>query len=293
MSAAMTEPADVRWMRRCLKGWRLPRGRDRLMRLFQLWLAGREFVIDVEPGIVIPAALDDWMVYWCFVGDHQRDRSFQWSLAMIRPGDTVVDAGANIGLWALSAARRVGGQGRVIAFEPVARNFERLQEHVRMNEMTQVRCESSALSNQPGPAVMYVRTAGHSGLASLVAHEGLDETTDVRRVTLDDYCAEHGIGRVDVLKVDVEGGELQVFEGAQALLGGPEAPLIMFEMDDRLAAPFGSSFGRVRAALAGWGYTVYRQAGGRLAAVGAGPAGAHEDLFALKPAHAARTGVPR
>lgn len=279
------EPSDIRWVRKCLRNWPFRRGRGVLMRLFQPRLRNRDFLIEVERGILIPAKLDDWMVYWCFMCEHERDQSFQLSLSLISLGDTVLDVGANIGLWVMGAARRAGRAADVHAFEPVAENYARLTSNLLLNGLNRVQCKQLALSDNSGNTVVYAMSCGNSGAASLVRREGLDLPMQAVQTTLDRYCEEKAIRCVDFMKVDVEGAEILVFRGASRLLASAQAPAIMFEVDETLAASFDSSSVTVKALLRQYGYDIFRYNKRKLEFVEVEQIHKHDDLFAFKPAH--------
>jgi len=113
------EPLDVRLLRRLLNGWPFTRGKGTIMRLARPFLDRRDFVMQIEPGIVAVPDLDDRILHWCFVdGSGSWDPIMHLSRAIIRPGDTLLDVGANVGLWVMGAARRAGGSARVVALSP-------------------------------------------------------------------------------------------------------------------------------------------------------------------------------
>jgi FkbM family methyltransferase len=248
-------------------------------------LRRRNFLIELEPGLFIFPELDDYMVHWCFVGDHEKDAGFQFSLSLIRPGNVVIDVGANIGLWSMGAARRVGTTGEVHAFEPVPDNMRRLSEHLRLNGIAQVTRQQRALADTAGQATFYTPTNGNSGAGGLAARAGVEAAIEVPVVTLDEYCAERRLHRVDVLKVDVEGGETLVFRGATQLLASPAAPIIFFETSDSVSSLFQSSSKQVKTLLHEHGYSIYRLESRRLRMIRLDEPHVHEDLFAFKPHH--------
>jgi len=167
-----------------------------------------------------------------------------WRLT--EPGDLAIDAGANIGLWSIPAARRVGPTGEVHAFEPVPANMQRLTEHLRLNAIARVRCQQRALGDRNGETTFYVPSNGNSGAGGLASREGVQTAINTAIVTLDTYCADEGIDRIDLLKVDVEGGETLVFRGATKVLASPTAPMIFFETGDRVSALYQSSSHQVK-----------------------------------------------
>jgi hypothetical protein len=104
--------------------------------------------------------------------------------------------------------------------------------------------------------------------------------------TLDAFCSEKSISRVDMLKVDVEGGELGVFQGAQQLLAQRDAPIVMFEVGDVLAERFGTSPSHVKRLLEARNYGVFRFDGAKLRRVNTSDSHpSSEDLFAVRPSH--------
>jgi FkbM family methyltransferase len=284
--AELREPNDIRWIRTCLNRWPLRRGKGVLLRLFRGRLRDRDFLIEIEPGVLIPAELDDWMVLSSFADGCQHNLPLQLSRSLIRPGDTLIDVGANIGLWLMGAAKHAGPQGNVHAFEPVPENFVRLTRNLALNDLHQVICQQLALSDKSGQALFYSATDGNSGLGSLTERERASRPTEIRVITLDDYCERQAIRRVDLMKVDVEGAELLVFRGATRLLTSTEAPIIMFETDETLTAHFASSSSSIKAFLHQHGYDFFRYDGRKLEPVAVEESHhKQEDLFALKPSH--------
>lgn len=147
----------------------------------------------------------------------------------LRAGMTFFDIGANIGFFSLLAARLVGKEGRVVAFEADPEAAGRLREHVTRNEMSWIRVEETAVWSK-GPTVRFVRTdpsiSPDRGLGRAVEAGG-EQAIEVTAVSLDEYAAMHGAP--DFLKCDVEGAEVEVFRGARRLLEG-KRPGIVCEM---------------------------------------------------------------
>ena len=147
----------------------------------------------------------------------------------VRPGITFYDIGANIGFFALLAARLVGKQGRVVAFEADPEIAVRLREHVARNAHGWISVEEKAVWSEPrtvfferiDPAASPDRGLGH------VVSEGAEDTIRVSAISLDDYTRTQP--PPDFLKCDVEGAEVEVFRGAQRLLT-EKRPGIICEM---------------------------------------------------------------
>jgi FkbM family methyltransferase len=151
----------------------------------------------------------------CWLGTYERhmQRLFR---ERIRPGATVFDVGANVGFFTLLASKLVGDSGRVYAFEPLPRNLDFLERHVRLNELANVHVEALAVAATSGEA--HFRIARHASMG------GLAEGGDLRVVTasLDELIASGRVLRPDFIKMDIEGAESDALRGAARLLaGGP------------------------------------------------------------------------
>jgi FkbM family methyltransferase len=128
----------------------------------------------------------------------------------IRPGDTVLDVGANAGLVARHFCRCVGPAGRVFAFEPALDNLEALRFNMRRCPQAEV--FALALSDENGTAVFYLNRVSGTG-NSLVPHELGTTSMQVTCQTLDSFLAERPDIKPDWIKIDVEGAEFQVLRG--------------------------------------------------------------------------------
>ncbi|MBX3052998.1 MAG: FkbM family methyltransferase [Caldilineaceae bacterium] len=140
------------------------------------------------------------------------------------PGMVVVDAGANVGLYTVISSALVGANGRVYAFEPGRLTFERLQRNLYLNQCQNVIATRVALSNTNSPMVLRV-DAAHPTLDGHRFVRPMDEVihptaTDeiVKCQTLDDCLRQQGVDRIHFMKVDVEGAELALLQGAELTL---------------------------------------------------------------------------
>jgi FkbM family methyltransferase len=145
--------------------------------------------------------------------------------ARLRAGATAVDIGANIGLHALTMARIVGPNGRVVCVEPLPHIASTLERTLRLNgfgERTQVIC--SAVTDSAGEATLH--RAAHSTKSSLFPISEASDSITVRTISLDDQFApgEH----VDFVKIDAEGAEPLVYKGMSRIIReNPEIELIL------------------------------------------------------------------
>jgi FkbM family methyltransferase len=168
----------------------------------------------------------------------------------LRPGDIACDIGANKGSFVYWLSRWVR-HGRVVAFEPQPDLARRLADVCRSTGLDNVTVEAKAVYSHSGERELFL-PAGHQPGASLqrAALEMESFTTlSVPLVSLDDYFAAGE--RIALLKVDVEGAELEVFRGADRILR-QHAPLLVFECENRHLSP--GNVGEVFSYLAGLGY---------------------------------------
>ncbi len=144
---------------------------------------------------------------------------------LLRPGQTVVDVGANIGVNTVYAATRVGPTGQVIAVEPAGDNLDVLRRNVAMNQLGNVQVAALAAGRTRETREFFLR-GDVSAVNSFYAESIYAEVTGVVRVPvepLDDLVP----GDADVVKIDVEGAELDVLAGMPRLLRSPRIGLVV------------------------------------------------------------------
>ena len=190
--------------------------------------------------------------YW---GDDIGDLRFLWKY--LQPGMTFVDVGAFHGIYSVIAARRLGDRSRVVAFEPSPRDRRRLQLHLRYNGIKSVIVEPYAVAAEGGEAALNVVVEGYQTMNSLRS-PALDHPVQqvmVQTIALDEYLHRNQIDKVDLLKVDAEGAEIQIFNGAKTLLSRLR-PTVICEVLDKVTKPWGyharEIVERLRAYEYGW-----------------------------------------
>jgi len=181
------------------------------------------------------SALDDDLIHEGF-----EDAELAFVQRLLRPGMTVVDAGAHHGLYTLLASKRVGSAGRVISFEPSPRERKRLQRHLLVNCCTNVVVQACALGEERREADLFLVEGREDWCNSLRAPQ-IDGRTVKVRVQVergDDVLERLGIARVDFIKLDIEGAELSFLQGARATLAASR-PVILAEVQDRRTRAWG------------------------------------------------------
>ena len=145
----------------------------------------------------------------------------------LQPGNHVVDIGANYGVYTLMAAKSVGAEGRVWAFEPSHRTAAWLRQSVTENRFENVELIEAAISNRVGNGSLLVDR--NSELNRLGTQSQSENTESVELVTLDRVASTLGWPQIDFMKIDAEGHEIQVIEGGREFLSRM-TPLIMCEI---------------------------------------------------------------
>jgi FkbM family methyltransferase len=139
-----------------------------------------------------------------------------WIGSTLRSGDGFVDVGANIGHYSLLASHRVGARGCVVAIEAAQWIHVVLERHVALNRRRNIRTVQVAVAAQRGSVTLYAGDAGNIGKTSMVPRAGASSTTPA--LPLAEILSADEIERVRIIKIDVEGAELEVLRGLKPLL---------------------------------------------------------------------------
>ena len=127
----------------------------------------------------------------------------------IEEEDVVMDIGANNGFFTVFAAKKAI-RGKVISFEPVPYLTEKIKTNIMLNNLSNVTLEQIAISGKKGASEFYISQT-HNGCHSLFQRDNLDEKIIIITTTLENYCNEHNIQKINFLKLDCEGTEHDIF----------------------------------------------------------------------------------
>jgi FkbM family methyltransferase len=176
---------------------------------------------------------------------------------VLSPGKVFVDAGANFGIYTLLASKIVGEAGRVISFEPSSRVFPVLQRNIALNGFKNVLAFHVALTDKPGRARLYYHAAvGCDSLGKDASFEQDARAEDVSTESLDNVLKQSSVGRVDVIKMDVQGAEELALRGAIEIVTSTR-PVVIFELFPEGAASLGLSPNGAWNFLEGHGYEFF------------------------------------
>jgi len=178
---------------------------------------------------------------------------------LLKPGQTFVDAGANIGYFTALAASRVGPAGRILSVEPSTMAFLKLERLIRDNHLNQVILHHGALGDTPGESPLYLdesRRDNHNFSPSLVPQGDRFTLETVPVTTLDALAEKHALDRIDLLKIDVEGHEPHVLAGAARLIHQQRIRSVFCEVDEYNLHAAGSSAERLLKQFDALGFRV-------------------------------------
>jgi FkbM family methyltransferase len=210
---------------------------------------------------VTPAAMRFWcppewrgnakmMYVWRDAYESELSQLHRW----VRPGDVVVDVGAHYGAYTLPLARLVGETGQVVAVEPARHACSVLTRNVRINGLGNVRVLPVAAGDQTASGTLHLH--GDRSRASL--HQTLEVKTgteQVKVVRLDEVVQPDR--RVSLIKVDVEGYEVKVLQGAEGILSR-DRPVVIFEYLPGMATVAGLPASGAWDLLRSHGYGMHR-----------------------------------
>jgi FkbM family methyltransferase len=216
-------------------------------------IQGRDDVSYLTPSLREPVA------FYLLIDGVYEVQAVDFVLERLTPSATFIDVGANIGVFTLPVARKIGPRGCVIAIEPSPLVCPYLERNIVLNGLSNVRLVQCAAHNRDGETVpFYEAPVDHFGMGSLGA-QFHNSPVPVACRTIDHILEEQRIDKVEVIKVDVEGFEVAVFEGAKKLLTGDNPPLIVFEFCDWAEKRVrGGSVGHAQQLLRDWGYRIWR-----------------------------------
>jgi FkbM family methyltransferase len=176
---------------------------------------------------------------------------------LLKSGDLFVDGGANIGIFTLVAAAKVGSTGKVLACEPAPQSAAMLRQNVELNDFSWVEVKQAALAERAGHQPFTVFGGDASGFSSFAPESVAGaQVCTVELLTIDDLVAAPERSRLGLVKLDVEGAELRVLQGAKDTLGAV-GPDMLVEIEPDHLARQGGSVAELRRLLGGLGYQAY------------------------------------
>lgn len=177
--------------------------------------------------------------YWLGTYEPQLQATIQ---ELVLPGQIVYDIGANIGFMTLLFAQCVESTGHVYAFEALPANLQRLRDNIALNAVDdRVTIISAAVNDRSSSTKFYIGPS--SGTGKLVKSAGRStityrESIEVEGISIDDFIYQSGNPAPDILKIDIEGGEVLALPGMSRMLH-EKRPVVMIELHGQEAARVG------------------------------------------------------
>jgi FkbM family methyltransferase len=171
-------------------------------------------------------------------GFETAELEFLWQ--SLKPGDIFLDVGANGGIFTVIGAKKVGSTGHVYAFEPGFQELKLLRQNIAINNLTNVTVIERGVSNKSGEAQFAISKDGAMNSLAKTNHPGqcIQDWRKIEITSLDDLAKEFNLKKVDFIKIDVEGAEKLVFEGAKDLFSSMSSLTILFEAADLNSSSF-------------------------------------------------------
>jgi FkbM family methyltransferase len=239
---------------------RLPtfRGKGRLLRVFRGKLRWT-YVQPIYHGLLMRIHPAEWAQFELLLGHILEKRTLSLYSQLLKPGDTYVDIGAHLGFHSLVARHCVGAGGHILAVEPQPYNCDSILENARLNGFGNITVQVGAVGSEAGFVNLALQPTRDRSVLSLldgVTAEKADVTVSFRVpvLPLEAVLTQNWTGRVKLLKIDVEGYEAAVLDGAKAIAANIDN--IILEI---LPPPLTRSDSRlVYARLIQMGFTVWR-----------------------------------
>lgn len=197
----------------------------------------------------------------------------------LKSSSVFFDVGANIGSISLPIAKTAGAQ--IHAFEPSKLSFSFLGKNVQDNHLTNITLNNLAVHSEDDLEMQFYEAEEKYGNSSLSATYSQQPHYLVKTISLDAYCKRKDISKIDVLKIDVQGYEIEVLKGAENLLNAKAINTIIFEMESWAEKQAGYPVGASQQFLLDHGYELFSMQSKKQEKVET--EGSH--MFVARPAH--------
>jgi FkbM family methyltransferase len=219
----------ARWYLRAIP---LPRGKGLILRHLLMPLlpsATKEFEAQVVGGVRVRMRYRERLGLSTLLNGGFENKELEYARSALKPGDTAFDVGANIGLFSVVLAQAVDSSGAVVAFEPVPANASRAEANVTLNGLGNVRVVVTAVGAEDGVVQLNMaEDPAYPSIQCVAENHGNGRCMRVPIARLDTVWRQMGSPSVKCVKIDVEGAELEVLQGATELLVSCR-PLLILE----------------------------------------------------------------
>lgn len=179
---------------------------------------GLNFIVDIS----------EYLGHATYFGfkDIGQDRLFKMSMNKT----TIIDIGANLGYTALNMAKNLDKNGMLYAFEPDTTNHKNLKNNLQLNPNSLIKIYKLGLGKTKGTAKLEIVTPDNFG-GNRISKNPILEYSEIDLITLDDFCNENNLTKVDLIKIDVEGFEFNILLGGKNIIKN-HRPELYIEVDN-------------------------------------------------------------
>lgn len=252
--------------------------------VFRQWLKVRYYIYRLMRSRYLKAEYSwgtyrvsfDWIGQNIFFKNFEEDESLLLT-SLGRDKDVIFDVGANIGFYTVLLGKRYPNS-RIFAFEPSSREFNLLEENVITNAISNANLFQIALSDRIGKQDLFIDEINH-GTNSLKARKVGSNAELVQLITIDHFVESHKIQKVDLMKIDVEGSELEVLRGGSETILKYK-PVIFIESWESFSKPYTAELSPVVSWLVKMDYEIFEHSQGRLHRLSPGKIVSSKDIVA-------------
>ncbi|MFC3812347.1 FkbM family methyltransferase [Lacihabitans lacunae] len=177
--------------------------------------------------------------------------------SIIEKNMIVFDIGANIGLYSLIALQKMENSGFVHSFEPAPNAYSKLTQNINLNKFKNVKVNQMGVSSSTGELLFNLCEDDAYNSIGEKPLQKIREVIKIKSTTINNYCKENNISKIDVIKIDTEGAELLVLEGGGDLLSHENGPIILCEFNKNSNYGFGHSIESYQEILNGYSYQLF------------------------------------
>ena len=191
---------------------------------------GLSLISSYDENLKMKLDLDEWIQQNVFFFGVYDPVNIQFLKKNLNPGDTFIDVGANVGCFSLVAARELGPNGRVIAFEPITIVADRLEENILLNGFKNIKLERKAIYSKETTLSFFIASQENLGMSSIKHHDTESgNIQEAEAIRLDKYLENNDTGNISMIKIDIEGAEIPAIRGMQKTIQKHQ-PILMVEV---------------------------------------------------------------
>jgi FkbM family methyltransferase len=190
----------------------------------------------IKGGLIMKLSVEDWVQQNIFLYGYYEENETEYLLKRSQTLTTFFDIGANVGYYSLLASTQITiNKGKIYAFEPVSKTYNRLLENISLNNLTCVKTYPFAISDSNATFKINIGNDQNWGMSSITKHKHSSNQSEiVKCMTLDTFCNENQVKNIDLIKIDVEGAEFKVLKGMEKIITDHKPEILIEILDENL-----------------------------------------------------------